>query len=640
HRAVINTARFLQTLDADGDPSNGINISSEMRSVISASEAKIQFDVETSEFENSNSAILNVVTAIPLADGKPREIKGVVAALSHFQNTLASTSSTPLASLSGEVTNNSGVPLQGVMVSLMRDVQGEAALLKMTTTNQDGYYEFPKVLIGDYTIIATNSQSVERAALTQATVSSASSITLQTLQLTPTGSLSGQITLEGTANPEGIMVYLLGTNYVAMTDDQGKYTFTGVPVGTYALKATFDGFESQKQSSIEINSGDIAKMTALHLISLNSPLRKGAIQGVVDQTSAPLSAPARLMHSFSRMIGLNRNAEKNNSQCIGCGVKAWPVGGSDNSSKDGTIDEKGNFEIEDLNPGVYDIEITSNNNSTDNSDDQGTLIQNVVVEPGKMKNIGFLKLEKMGAVSGMITLDGSDDHSNVDVKILGASGSSVTSKSGYWEINLIPEGTYDLIFEKEEFAQQMISVEIKSGQKTQLESVKLSSAFGIIEGMVELEDNTLNQPVLISLGETGKTLMTDNGTFQFKNVPIGKHTIFLSSLGHLAEKVQDLDVNSNEITKIDKVTLKSSRTSGSLYGMVSTENGINPGGTSVLLVETGQVTVVNSQGGFVLNGVDQGIYTIEFFRSGFKSVQLARQGVLAGTSTKIRSNNV
>ena len=47
----------------------------------------------------------------------------------------------------------------------------------------------------------------------------------------------------------------------------------------------------------------------------------------------------------------------------------------------------------------------------------------------------------------------------------------------------------------------MISVEIKSGQKTQLESVKLSSAFGIIEGMVELEDNTLKQPVLISLGK-------------------------------------------------------------------------------------------------------------------------------------------
>ena len=56
--------------------------------------------------------------------------------------------------------------------------------------------------------------------------------------MAPTGSLSGQITLEGTANPEGIMVYLLGTNYVAMTDDQGNFTFTGVPVGTYALMAT------------------------------------------------------------------------------------------------------------------------------------------------------------------------------------------------------------------------------------------------------------------------------------------------------------------------------------------------------------------------------------------------------------------
>ena len=58
------------------------------------------------------------------------------------------------------------------------------------------------------------------------------------------------------------------------------------------------------------------------------------------------------------------------------------------------------------------------------------------------------------------------------------------------------------------------------------------------------------------------------------------------------------------------------------------------------MVETGQVTVVNSQGGFVLNGVDQGIYTIEFFRSGFKKCPIGKTRSFAGTSTKIRSNNV
>ena len=110
---------------------------------------------------------------------------------------------------------------------------------------------------------------------------------LQTLQLTPTGTLSGQITLEGNASSEGIMVYLLGTNYVAMTDEQGNYTFTGVPVGAYTLKAIHDGFKSQKQSSLGVDSGEAAKLSTLHPISLNSPLRKGSIQGVVDQASAP-----------------------------------------------------------------------------------------------------------------------------------------------------------------------------------------------------------------------------------------------------------------------------------------------------------------------------------------------------------------
>ena len=73
HRAVINIARFLQTLDADGGHSNGINISAEMKTAISGSGVQIQFDVDTSEFETSNSVILTTVTAIPLADGKPRE---------------------------------------------------------------------------------------------------------------------------------------------------------------------------------------------------------------------------------------------------------------------------------------------------------------------------------------------------------------------------------------------------------------------------------------------------------------------------------------------------------------------------------------------------------------------------------------
>ena len=72
HQAVINIARFLQTLDADGDPSNGISVSSEIKAALVDSRTQVQFDVATSEFDTTNSVILTTVTAVPLSDGKPR----------------------------------------------------------------------------------------------------------------------------------------------------------------------------------------------------------------------------------------------------------------------------------------------------------------------------------------------------------------------------------------------------------------------------------------------------------------------------------------------------------------------------------------------------------------------------------------
>ena len=145
------------------------------------------------------------------------------------------------------------------------------------------------------------------------------------------------------------MVYLLGTSYVAMTDEQGNYTFTGVPVGAYTLKAIHDGFESQKKTSVAVDTAQATQLSALHLISLNSPLRKGSIQGVVDQASEPLSAPRMLLRSMARMVGFDRSAAKNPSKCVGCGVKAWPTNGaSDGDAKKGIVSENGNFEIPDL----------------------------------------------------------------------------------------------------------------------------------------------------------------------------------------------------------------------------------------------------------------------------------------------------
>ena len=49
--SVVNIARFLQTLDADGDPSNGITITPAVSKSLKDSNASVQFNVSPDKFE-------------------------------------------------------------------------------------------------------------------------------------------------------------------------------------------------------------------------------------------------------------------------------------------------------------------------------------------------------------------------------------------------------------------------------------------------------------------------------------------------------------------------------------------------------------------------------------------------------------
>ena len=56
---VINLSRLLQTLDADGDPSNGINIEESTRTALEGK--NVDFDVPLESFERSNQSVTKAV---------------------------------------------------------------------------------------------------------------------------------------------------------------------------------------------------------------------------------------------------------------------------------------------------------------------------------------------------------------------------------------------------------------------------------------------------------------------------------------------------------------------------------------------------------------------------------------------------
>ncbi|MBF0279269.1 MAG: cadherin repeat domain-containing protein [SAR324 cluster bacterium] len=61
NRKVVNILRFLQTLDDDGNPSNGITINSAVRSA--AANSSVNFDQSTTAFETSTATIISTLTS-------------------------------------------------------------------------------------------------------------------------------------------------------------------------------------------------------------------------------------------------------------------------------------------------------------------------------------------------------------------------------------------------------------------------------------------------------------------------------------------------------------------------------------------------------------------------------------------------
>ncbi len=94
-RQVVNMLRLLQTLDQDGDPSNGITITDTAKGLASA----VDFDVPEADFESS-SAVTNLIINAG-QDTPPLALRTKEQALEHFEGVLLEEGSIEFATLVG-----------------------------------------------------------------------------------------------------------------------------------------------------------------------------------------------------------------------------------------------------------------------------------------------------------------------------------------------------------------------------------------------------------------------------------------------------------------------------------------------------------------------------------------------------------
>ena len=144
-----------------------------------------------------------------------------------------------------------------------------------TFTDANGFYIFTGVPEGDYSIEASGSNYK-----VQTTVSTSDTqATTVDLQLTPTGSISGKILLEGeTGSLAGTYVIVQETEYLAYTETDGTFVLDDVPEGTYDIGLWHEDYEPYSHTTpLSITSGTTAPLGTVTLAYVAG----GTISGTV-----------------------------------------------------------------------------------------------------------------------------------------------------------------------------------------------------------------------------------------------------------------------------------------------------------------------------------------------------------------------
>ncbi len=144
---------------------------------------------------------------------------------------------------------------------------------RVTTTTSRGTFAFDTVEPGDYyvRVIADDHLGAMHSIRVPDLPSLLDTVYVD-VNLTPTGTFSGVATLENATAHQGIVVYVEGTSYVAVTDPTGNYAITDVPVGSYTIRADHAHYlEDTESGAITYAGENVALANMLLKLDSNIP---------------------------------------------------------------------------------------------------------------------------------------------------------------------------------------------------------------------------------------------------------------------------------------------------------------------------------------------------------------------------------
>ncbi len=456
-------------------------------------------------------------------------------------NPLGVTTATgPTADLSGQVSMN-GQILSNVKVYLYKSnnahISGISNLTSLknsvlaqtlnndgsftTFTDSQGQYKFSNIPVGEYTLVAVqdeNHQFAQTGVLLAAT-------TVVNAQLTPTGSISGRVMLNGASQTpvSGSVVYLEGTSYVALTSATGNFTISHVPASqTFVVRVISD------------EGSPSGALTAVLAPAENKNLGDILLTPVTKSVDTVVTISGNL-----RKSGFLPNASSTE------GIIVVLVGMNNQDPSVKLTDASGNYSFSVKATGTYavsvvpgDFVITPPNQTVTVDLTSNVTVPEMVITP----KIAVVNHWLRGTINKTLRISDETDNSGVVVNLISQTEtgnpafSTISADNGAFAFKLIP-GSYTLSLagRYELVTPLSFSNPISVATDTDLGTLNVRPKLtvgGEVVGNFTAPTGTSYEVILSRVGvinyEERFTTTTASTSFRFDEIPVGTYSLSLN----------------------------------------------------------------------------------------------------------------
>lgn len=484
-------------------------------------------------------------------------------------------------------------PIAGATVEV-RELSGSGPIIFTTITDADGFFQTTTlspivyVLVGSSPDFGTNAIAAEV---------SSGGITNVEILLTPNpGSLTGivrdAVTLQRLADTLIRVIDNQGTVVATVqTTVDGTYLIEGLSEGGYTVSAINPNYQSEiVQTTIQPNS-----MTFLDF----------------DLQGNPATLSGSIVDAFDQ------------SPLTGVIVEVY-VSGTDTLVRRVLTDENGNYLIEGLPQGTFDVKAQLQ--------DYAISVNTVFLSPGdsEVLNIALVPFPAtvQGTIRDAVTLAPISGSlvkvviPNTDITV----GSIITSSDGTYSIGNLPQGSYNVVISANGYATEVIPV-LLVPNGTETVNADLDPNPSTITGTVlNGQSATGIQGALVRVFNSDGVFITsiltdENGFYAISGLAAGQYTVIASADG-FADGINIVTLSPGET---ESLNFSLSNQTATLRGIV--RDNVNNQPIQSALVQVFRIgtsipiasVLTNGSGEYVIGGLDPREYRVVFSADGYAS---------------------